>query len=221
MAPRGKKAQRGSGAYTLCARCNNDTGAWYGPAFAAWAWQAMSHVASSRALQRLHLPFHIFPLRVIKQIICMFCSTNGASWASDDMRRLLLQRTKRYLPETWRLFCFFNTSNLIRQTGIVARGGVPTRSIEVFSEIAFPPFGYVLTKNTSPPDRRLIEISHFANYGYDDWRSMSLNMPLLPIATWLPGDYRTKEKVARGVEHNKNRSNQGPEDTSDPERRTV
>ena len=28
--PSGKYSQRGAGKYTLCERCNNDTGAWYG-----------------------------------------------------------------------------------------------------------------------------------------------------------------------------------------------
>jgi 5-methylcytosine-specific restriction endonuclease McrA len=27
---RGEKSQRGVGAFTLCIKCNNDTGAWYG-----------------------------------------------------------------------------------------------------------------------------------------------------------------------------------------------
>jgi len=30
---KGKQLQRGIGAYTLCERCNNNTGAWYGNAF--------------------------------------------------------------------------------------------------------------------------------------------------------------------------------------------
>src|SRR6267378_1445712 len=33
----GRIRQRGAGAYTLCNRCNNNTGKWYGRFFAGWA----------------------------------------------------------------------------------------------------------------------------------------------------------------------------------------
>ena len=37
----GSVQQRGSGAHTLCEKCNSDTGAWYAGADAKWAEQAM------------------------------------------------------------------------------------------------------------------------------------------------------------------------------------
>jgi 5-methylcytosine-specific restriction endonuclease McrA len=40
---KGKTHQIGAGEYTLCEKCNNKTGAWYGNAFADWAYQA-SHI---------------------------------------------------------------------------------------------------------------------------------------------------------------------------------
>src|ERR1700740_102769 len=44
----GRVQQRGVGAYTLCVQCNNDTGAWYGSAYAEWAYQAMQIVIGTR-----------------------------------------------------------------------------------------------------------------------------------------------------------------------------
>ena len=38
---RGRVQQRGAGAYTLCEKCNSDTGSWYAGAYAEWAHQAM------------------------------------------------------------------------------------------------------------------------------------------------------------------------------------
>ena len=38
----GRYQQRGAGAYTLCERCNNTTGHWYGGAYLEWASQAMN-----------------------------------------------------------------------------------------------------------------------------------------------------------------------------------
>jgi hypothetical protein len=65
----------------------------------------------------------------------------------------------------------------------------------VYSEISFPPFGYILTEDSPPPDRRLVDISFFAQYGYNDWVDISLRLPVLPIYSWLPGDFRSRDEV--------------------------
>src|SRR5687768_10419213 len=38
---RGQYQQRGAGGYTLCGRCNNNTGNWYARDFAQWCYQGM------------------------------------------------------------------------------------------------------------------------------------------------------------------------------------
>src|SRR5215467_7970637 len=37
----GRYAQLGAGRYSLCGKCNNDTGGWYGPSYVDFARQAM------------------------------------------------------------------------------------------------------------------------------------------------------------------------------------
>lgn len=69
---RGKKARRGIGAYTLCERCNNQTGAWYGAAYAHFARQGMEYLTPQEKPTLLYYPFRIYPLHVIKQVMCMF-----------------------------------------------------------------------------------------------------------------------------------------------------
>src|SRR5262245_60666479 len=59
-------AQRGAGAHTLCPRCNNDTGRWYGGAFAEFAHQAMAVLHHTRGRATLYYQFNLFPLRVLK-----------------------------------------------------------------------------------------------------------------------------------------------------------
>ena len=66
---RGRISQKGSGEYTLCSKCNNDTGAWYGDAFAEFAEQGMNFMSISNSSSSLYYPFHIYPLRVLKQIL--------------------------------------------------------------------------------------------------------------------------------------------------------
>ena len=73
----GKIQQTGSGAYTLCDKCNNDTGTWYADAYVKWAEQAMRLLMAARGQPPLEYPFHLHRLRVLKQIVCMFFSVNN------------------------------------------------------------------------------------------------------------------------------------------------
>ncbi|WP_181646106.1 hypothetical protein [Paenibacillus anseongensis] len=70
------------------------------------------------------------------------------------------------------------------------------------SEIAFPPMGYVMTFNSEPPDSRLVEITHFTRYGYNDFETVFLNFSQLPVHLFMPGDYRTKEEIYKALEEN-------------------
>ena len=71
------KQPRGVGAETLCDRCNNVTGSWYGNAYVAWAVQGMQFRYAVPGSSSLLLPFHLLPGRVGKQILCMFASACG------------------------------------------------------------------------------------------------------------------------------------------------
>ena len=61
--------QRGSGDYTLCEECNNDTGSWYGKSYLDWVYQAVAIIHYTSGKPTLHYPYFLFPLRVIKQIV--------------------------------------------------------------------------------------------------------------------------------------------------------
>jgi hypothetical protein len=77
--PKGRTQQRGAGAYTLCERCNNLTGHWYGGAFVEMAYQGMQILQRAGKAPTLYYPFHIFPLRIIKHVICMFMNATTIS----------------------------------------------------------------------------------------------------------------------------------------------
>jgi hypothetical protein len=198
----GKTQQRGAGAYTLCASCNNRTGQWYGPAYAGWAIQGYDILSRAQGEPTLLYPFHLFPLRVFKQIVCMFFSANGPGFrgANQELVRFVLNREHKYINPKVQIFAYYTNSDRSRQAGITGvleldelKMGI-ARS-HVFSEISFPPFGYILAENSPPPDRRLVDISFFAQYGYSDWVDISLRLPVLPIYSWLPGDFRSRDEV--------------------------
>lgn len=196
---RGRPSQRGAGAFTLCAKCNNDTGAWYGPAYVDWAFQGLWLAEHAQVAPSLVFTFHVFPLRVMKEIICMFFSANGAGFRErhPELVRFVLNKETIHIDPSVRIWTYFNSSARSRQTGIIGAMslGAGTRPA-VFSEISFPPWGYVMTLDgAEPPDERLVDVSHFARFSYNDWKHIDLRIPVLPVYSWLPGDYRSREEV--------------------------
>jgi len=200
----GRICQRGAGAYTLCERCNNRTGTWYGRSFAEWTHQGMYLLCAARGTPSLYYGFHIYPLRVIKQIACMFFSVNGPEFreAQPDLEQLVRVREHRHLPPDLRIYAFYSIGQHARQTGVVSRANIrdPSRT-STFSEITFPPFGYVLAFDR-PPHEELLDISHFAEYEFDRSKMVCLKMPVLPVIGYMPGDYRTQEDIDRTCQEN-------------------
>lgn len=194
---KGKIHQLGAGNYTLCERCNSDTGAWYGNAFADWAYQAFRVLHFTKGKPSLYYQFRIFPLRVLKQIICMFFSANGDSFCDihPNLVKFVLSREEKHLSPEIRIYTYYNLSGVSRQSGVSGLLNLEKRSHYTFSEIAFFPLGYVMTFESEVPDNRPVDISFFANYRFNDWKDLSFKLPILPVYTYFPGDYRSREQV--------------------------
>lgn len=196
---RGEVQQRGSGAYTLCERCNNDTGSWYGAAYADWACHGLAFLPHALSAPSLYLTYRIFPLRVLKQVICMFFSVNAPGFRSDHpyLERFVLNRRLTGLPPEVQIFCFLAPGPKSRQIGISGSTNINTGAVTILSELAFPPHGYVLCLGSAPPDDRLVDITFFATSAIDDRRELHLRLPALPVNTAFPGDYRSNDEVLR------------------------
>jgi hypothetical protein len=207
--PGGKTQQRGAGAYTLCEPCNNSSGSWYGAAYADWAHQAMRVIVGTHGKPSLEYPFELFPLRVLKQVVCMFFSVNGPSFQQHqpDLVRFVLNRDSRIFPDHVRVYAFYTYSNRSRAAGMagVVRGLGTSRSrIHVFSELTFPPFGFVMASSNHPPlEANFCEISEFSKFD-ESWRGrLTMKLPLMPIYSGFPGDYRTLDQAIADFEENK------------------
>ncbi len=193
----GKTLQRGAGGYTLCEKCNSLTGAWYGPAYVDWIYQVSKVLLLSKGGPTLFYLYRIFPLRVIKQIICMFFSVNGEKFreAQQDLVRFVLNKDGRFIEPHIRIYCFYSPSARSRQSGVAGVLNFHTHSQKIISEIVFPPMGYVMSLNKISPDDRLFDITFLANYQYNDWKEFGLRLLSLPIYTYFPGDYRSRKEV--------------------------
>jgi hypothetical protein len=163
---RKEQMQGGAGDYTLCARCNNDTGSWYGAAFVEWADQAVEILERAKGQPFLAYPYSIYPLRIIKQILAMFMSVNAPDFRKEvpDVVTFLLNRHVKGLPKDINLHAGYSVSMTSRTAGksglITGAGGSDMRAHAV-SEIAFPPFIFVLTLASECPEPTL-DLDHTA-----------------------------------------------------------
>lgn len=194
---KGEKRQRGAGDYTLCPKCNSFTGRQYGNAFVEWVYQGMKILHYTKGRPSIYYTYNIFPLRVIKQVISMFFSANGSEFrdAYPDLVKFVLNKETRYLDEKYSVYAYYNLGDRSRQLGLTVGADLAKGKISRMSEIAYPPIGYMITFNSQPPDQRLLDITFFSRYRYNDWKPISLRMPILPIYTYFPGDYRDRDTV--------------------------
>lgn len=197
-----KKKQGGIGFYSLCNKCNNNTGSWYGHDFVSWARQGMSILLKSKRRPTLYYPTLFYPLRTIKQIITMFFSVNPDAFREEEAElvNFVLDKERRFVSNKYRIYCYYNIEGSKRYIGYSVVGKIDTGEINRLTEITFPPFGFVLSIDSGPPDPRLTDITHFANFSYNDWTDHYQRFITLP--TFLPnspGDYRSKEEITKGI----------------------
>ncbi len=199
----GKTEQKGAGGHTLCKKCNNDTGSWYGNAYVEWAKQGLEAIDRCGWGTLVGCRFEIYPLRVLKEIVCMFFSANGPGFAKrhPDLVDFVLCRERSYVQPDVRIYAFYTISGLLKQTGVQTFGKLQ-KGMYVFSEITFPPLGYVMFLGCGPHDERLYDISFFDQFGYREKRSVDLILPGLPVVSVYPGDYRTPKQIQQTLEEN-------------------
>lgn len=210
---KGPIQQGGIGDHTLCPRCNNLTGGWYGVRFVDWCYHGKRILNLTQGNPTLIYMHYLFPLAILKQIVTMFFSVNpsGFSKVHPELVRFVLNKNAKYLPPKYRFFVYYNTTGKFRFAGITGILSISQdfQSVDkpcLISEIGFTPFGYVLTIDSEPPDKRLFEITHFSRYSYDEFKVMELRLPVLPTYLLFPGDYRTKEEIVEQSAHQRSLS---------------
>ncbi len=136
----------------------------------------------------------------------MFFSLNSdlMRFRHPELVRFILNRETKYLNPELKIYAFYNIGEFGRSSGISAIVDFNNPSSpQIQSEVAFYPLGYIMYFGKHKPDRRLFDISFFANYSYNDWKSFHFKIPLLPVQTEFPGDFRSKEEVQETVRKNK------------------
>jgi len=208
---KGKQLQRGIGGYTLCGKCNNDTGAYYGDAFVDFIRKGYRGTHNKKYINNSWATItldEIYPLRIIKQIMAMFFSINtpNLSDAHEELREFVLSKEKRGISEKdFGFYLYILRGIILKRLGIIVIGNIysdPFKS-RVVSELSTPPFGLVL--EFQPKEKSgFCDITFFTNeFDYDQKSTIKLKIPVYESNSWFPLDYRTREQMVN--DHIKNR----------------
>ncbi len=198
--PKGEYVQGGAGSYTLCKTCNNDTGSWYASDYVEFVKAVFPLCRQAPKEARVSFRAKMRPLRVLKQILVMFCSACPPGFAAKhpDLVRYLLNRTSREFPpgiQVWASLFDTRNSRATRQSGISGRLDLDAGT-SIYSEISFPPFNFVMTLDGSrPPDTRLANIDFMHEFEYSEHAEVTLSLYNLSVNTYFPGDYRTLDQL--------------------------
>lgn len=198
-----KKA--GFGVYTLCEKCNNNTGSWYGSHYVKFVKQAMEVLDNTKREiqkeQRISASFRFKPLPVFKQIITMFFSLNDPGFRDryPYLVDFVLDKHKRGLPGNIRLFASYTVGPLYRLSGEQGCRIYDTRKrcFSIQSELCYSPFGFLLKTDGSDPDPDMFEITRFADYDYNSELSDTLPLPVYPVYTPYAGDFSSWEELQK------------------------
>jgi hypothetical protein len=169
--------QRGSGGYTLCDRCNNDTGAWYATEYVRWAQQALERLARIPVDEEgaVFIPFRGRPARFLKQVITMMFSANGPEFAAlhPELVQFVLDRSATGLPPEYEVDLVLVRRGFARSAGGFGVVDLENGTMEVGSEIAHFPFASRLIHGGGRRARRGA-LEPFAQLGPDEQREVWL-----------------------------------------------
>lgn len=199
----GKIVQGGVGEYTLCEKCNSNTGAWYGNEYTRGAQacfsflknRAPSPVEPDEAIITLH---DVYPLRFLKQVVvCFFLVTPGLSQTHPGLVQYVLNKDEKQLPEGCHFFLnlYFGAKPKLRRWPIAGKitvqhqGGnlIPIAS-SVISEITHPPFALVMSEKAD--FRGAGNITSFTDYDYDQQaKYLTLKLRVIKGVSSLPGSF--------------------------------
>lgn len=200
--------QRGAGLFSLCADCNNLTGVLYGDeyckvanAFAFYMQENENEINKSIGLS-LNVK-DMYPLRFIKQVLSMFCSTTpGLIERFPIIKELLLNKDMNANDLEFKISVFLMKNKRFLYTGqniLFLKSGAN----RVISSMDLYPFGFIFDYDKNYKDESLCDITSFLSFKYDDCKTMSMVLPIFERNNPFPCDFRTKSETIDIINKNK------------------
>jgi hypothetical protein len=179
---------------TQCIACNGYLGSHYDARFGKWCHDAVGILKPEEIIvvQQEYRQLCRYPLSILKRIVAMFFSINGDRFAplQPELVDFIMDRQTRKLPTRFGVFAAYTINDIVSHIPFQYHVDVRTGQEIGISQIAHPPFVYVLTIDSACPDPRLTDLTGFARYDYEDEASVEMPFRVVPTNSCLAGDYR-------------------------------
>lgn len=201
--------QKGMGAFSLCPECNNNTGSWYGDAYVEFA--QIAHIAMHKLPVEKNEQIvlkQLYPARIVKQVLSMFCSVNGPhAEALEPIRKFVLDRDAVGLDKTkFKLCMYFTKSNLMKYAGftVLVKGLFDSPKSILVSEITAYPFGFLLYLDPHDDwEYKGTDMTACTDLGYDDIRNIVIPWKIEEMNDLFPEFLRSKDEIRQCIEENR------------------
>ncbi|HLG55258.1 MAG TPA: hypothetical protein VI485_07995 [Vicinamibacterales bacterium] len=206
--PGGYVQPQGTGTISICKSCNEYSGKWYVPEFGKFVHTGVGlfrQLTTARiekadaSLEWKAVDFKVKGMRalpVVKQIVASLLALNAPEFGqkNPDLVKFVLDHKIQGLPEKYRLYMCLFAGPIARFAGLAVELNVVTQQTVYMTELAHPPFAYLLTID-SEPSQPTGEITVWTTRDFDEARDERLVLTLGFGNTAFPGDYRSKAKV--------------------------
>lgn len=187
---RRQQHQGGVHRYVMCGKCNNDIGGRYARAYVDFCYNvytAASSVLEGKTLTLL-VP-QVYPLRVLKHVLVMFCATCGHRFVEKKggfLRELIMDPRKRnvYFPDTLYLYIRSRFEG-IASTGPIGMLHPDTGRVQAGAEVSWWPAGWHLAFQRNEVPFNGLNVNWWLEYEYDEKVDLLIQVPCRP-ATELP-----------------------------------
>lgn len=199
---KGRTLQGGVGFQSYCSECNNFLGLKYVNPYKAWA-QLGAYLLSDPEATACHIKIDkMLPNEILKQIISMFIAINDP-WYGEKFPELLdfvKSPESTTLDSKFRIFTYLKRPGQIRYLPYLFKGSFSGQA-QVLSEIAFKPFGYIMTYDGQRPDPKLVELTDFKNAIPEEETWFEMNINIFNTHLPVPMDFREREQIEKDIKN--------------------
>lgn len=193
LKPKGNVIQGGVGLHCLCKDCNSFLGQNYVRPYSDFVNIGMSLLFKFEFDTIFFKAKNQNPLRVLKQVASMFISISEPIFKEKcpEIIDFVRKPEKIDLSEKYRFFIYLNNEGNYRKFGFPTI----TNQHGVICELAYPPFGFVLSIDSNIEFRQLTEITNFKNFNDNRNNEFDILINKLPTHIQIPLDFRKKDQI--------------------------
>lgn len=185
--------------YTQCKNCNSQLGSAYDQRLGDFCHDALDVLKPGQILvvQKEYRQTCRFPLSILKRVIAMFFSINGDKFVGchQQLSQFVRDPSAAQLSSRYQFYAAYNVNDLVSHIPLQCRLNVKTGQKTWITQIAHPPFVYVMTIDSETFDQPLTNITAFAEFPYQSESATEMTFRIASTNSCFAGDFRSVGKL--------------------------